>query len=117
LEREQASPEDKLRLSVHPWALFMEGIRRKYGLMRLVELVGPPETVLAPTTGLSRALTDCELTASERVAAELLDGERSLADVTLALAGLPGVTLSEAALYALAWGLVAVGAARPVEPG
>jgi hypothetical protein len=117
LEQEQALPEDKLRLSLHPWALFMEGIRRKYGLMRLVELVGPPETVLAPTTALTRALGDCELTASEKVAAELFDGERSLAEVTLALAGLPGVTLSETSLYALAWGLSAVGAVRPVEPG
>ena len=26
----------------HPWALFVEGVRRKYGLERLVELVGPP---------------------------------------------------------------------------
>jgi hypothetical protein len=117
LEREQASPEDKLRLSAHPWALFLEGIRRKYGLERLVDLVGPPETVLAPTTGLVRALTDCELNASERVAAELFDGERSLADLTLAMAGLPGVSLSEAGLYALAWGLIALGAVRPVEPG
>jgi hypothetical protein len=117
LEQEQALPEDKLRLSLHPWALFMEGIRRKYGLMRLVELLGPPETVLAPTTALARALGDCELNASERVAAELFDGERSLADVTLAIAGLPGVRLSETALYALGWGLSAVGAVRSVEPG
>jgi hypothetical protein len=57
------------------------------------------------------------LNASEKVAAELLDGERSLADLSLVLAGLPGVTLSESALYALAWGLCAVGAVRPVEPG
>jgi Domain of unknown function (DUF4388)/DnaJ domain len=117
LEREQCSPEDKLRLSVHPWALFVEGVRRKYGLEKLVERVGPPETVLAPTTGLQRALGDCELNASERVAAELLDGERSLADIVLALNGLPGVTLTEAGLYALAWGLLAVGAVRPVDPG
>ncbi len=117
LEREQTSTEDKLRLSTHPWAIFLEGIRRKYGLERLVELVGPPETVLAPTTGLARAFVDCELTAPERAAAELLDGERSLADISLALAGLPGVSLPETSLYALAWGLSAVGAVRPVEPG
>jgi hypothetical protein len=85
--------------------------------MRLVELVGPPETVMAPTTGLGRAIGDCELTGSERVAAELLDGERSLADISLALNGLPGVMLSESSLYALAWALCAVGAVRPVEPG
>ena len=41
-----------------PWALFVEGVRRKYALERLVELVGPPETVLTPTTLLARALED-----------------------------------------------------------
>jgi hypothetical protein len=115
LERDQANAEDKLRLSLHPWALCMEGVRRKYGFERLVERVGPPETVLSPTTALDRALVDCELTQSERVAAELLDGERSLADVMLAMNGLPGVALSEPGLYALSWSLIAVGAARRMD--
>jgi hypothetical protein len=91
-----APAEDKLRLSFHPWALILEGVRRKYGLERLVEHVGSTETVLTPTTGMERAL----------------DGERSLADVALATSGLPGAALSETGLYALAWGLCAVGAAR-----
>jgi hypothetical protein len=113
LDGELASPENKLRLSGHPWALVMEGVRRKYGLERLVELVGPPETVLTPTSALEHALVDCELTPPERVAAELFDGERSLADVALAVGGMRGIVLDEAALYALAWALIAVGAARP----
>jgi DNA-binding NarL/FixJ family response regulator len=109
---EQAPGEDRLRLSVHPWALLLEGIRRKYGLERLIELVGPPETVLTPTTNLQRALADCGLTSAERVVCELFDGERSLTDLELAIAGLPGASLGEGALYALTWALVVIGAVR-----
>jgi DNA-binding response OmpR family regulator len=106
--------EERVRLGAHPWALFVEGVRRKYSLERLVELVGPPETVLAPTTLLSRALDDGAFTAAERARAELIDGERSLAELSLAAAGAP---LGEAALYALAWSLLAIGALRTAEPG
>jgi ActR/RegA family two-component response regulator len=117
LAPEQAAPEDRVRLSMHPWAIILEGVRRKYGLERLVELVGPPDTVLTPTTAMERALTHAELTGPERVVAELIDGERSLAELTLSTTGLPGIHLPESALYALAWGLIAVGAARVgVEP-
>jgi DNA-binding NarL/FixJ family response regulator len=113
LTAEQAPPEDKLRLSSHLWALVAEGVRRKYGLERLAERVGPSETILIPTTALDRALNDCELTQAERVVAELFDGERSLGEVGLATHGLRGATLSEPALYALAWTLIAIGAVRP----
>ncbi len=109
LGREQSAPEDRVRMGSHPWALVVEGVRRKYSLERLVERVGPPETVLTPTTALTRALEDCALTPPERDRAELLDGERSLAELQLGAVGAP---LAEAGLYALAWGLIAVGAAR-----
>lgn len=109
LGREQPAPEDRVRMGSHSWALVVEGVRRKYSLERLVERVGPPETVLTPTTALQRALEDCALTPPERDRAELLDGERSLAELQLGAMGAP---LTEAALYALAWGLIAVGAAR-----
>jgi DNA-binding NarL/FixJ family response regulator len=101
--------EERVRLGSHPWALFVEGVRRKYGLERLVELVGPPETVLTPTTLLARALEDGAFTAPERARAELIDGERSLAELSLGAVGAP---LGEAELYAVAWALVAIGAAR-----
>src|SRR6185503_18923940 len=88
--------EERVRLGGHPWALFVEGVRRKYSLERLVELVGPPETVLAPTTLLARALEDGGFTAPERARAELIDGERSLAELALGAVGPP---LGEPALY------------------
>jgi hypothetical protein len=108
LTRELASPEDRVRLGAAPWAVVLEGVRRKYALERLVELVGPPDTVLAPTVTLVRALDECALTPAERGRAEAIDGERSLAEI--ALGG--GPPLSEAGLYALAWGLAAIGAVR-----
>ncbi|HEY2744483.1 MAG TPA: DUF4388 domain-containing protein [Polyangia bacterium] len=101
--------EDRTRLGAHPWALFVEGVRRKYSLERLVELVGPPESVLTPTTLLPRALEEGAFTAAERARAELIDGERSLAELALGAAGPP---LGETELYAVAWSLVAIGAAR-----
>ena len=84
-------------------------MRRKYSLERLVELVGPPETVLTPTTLMARALEDGGFSAAERARAELIDGERSLSELSLGAVGAP---LGEVDLYALAWSLVAVGAAR-----
>jgi len=101
--------EERVRLGVHPWALFVEGVRRKYGLERLVEHVGPPETVLTPTTLLARALDEGAFSAAERARAELIDGERSLSELSLGAVGAP---LGEGELYALAWALVAIGAAR-----
>lgn len=105
----EAPVEERVRLGAHPWALFVEGVRRKYGLERLVELVGPPETVLTPTTLLARALDDGAFSAAERARAELIDGERSLAELSLGAVGAP---LGEGELYALAWALTAIGAAR-----
>ncbi len=105
----ESPADERVRLGAHPWALFVEGVRRKYSLERLVELVGPPETVLTPTTLLPRALDDGAFTAAERARAELIDGERSLAELSI---GAVGATLPESGLYALAWSLVAIGAAR-----
>jgi ActR/RegA family two-component response regulator len=109
LSRGEAPAEERVRMSAHPWALLAEGIRRKYSLERLVDLVGPPETVLTPTTALARALDDGGFSPAERARAELIDGERTLAELQLGTAAAP---LGEAGLYALAWALVAIGAAR-----
>lgn len=108
LGREQASPEEWSRLGAHPWALFVEGVRRKYGLERLIERVGPKETVLTPTTLLPRALEEGGFGAAERACARHLDGERTLAE----LGRMGQAPLAESSLYALAWSLVVLGAAR-----
>lgn len=109
LSRAEAPAAERVRMGAHPWGLIVEGIRRKYGLERLVELVGPPETVLTPTTSLARALEEGAFSPAERARAELIDGERTLAELQLGSAGAP---LGEAGLYALAWSLCAIGAVR-----
>lgn len=109
---EQPPTDERVRPSGHTWALIIEGVRRKYSFERLLELVGPPEVVLTPTTALDRALGDANLSKAERSVAALFDGERSLSQVTLAMSESPGSALSESALYALTWGLQAVGALR-----
>lgn len=109
LSADEPKAEERVRPSAHPWALVTEGVRRKYSLERLVELVGPPETVLTPTTLLARALDEGGFSAAERARAELIDGERSLTELSL---GAGGMALGEPELYALAWSLVAIGAAR-----
>ncbi len=115
LSTEQASAEDKLRLTAHPFALLLEGVRRKYGLERLVERLGPPETVLTPTVRFAEALPDMALTAAEKLAAELIDGHRSLGEIRLAVGGLPTMALSECGLYALSWVLWCIAAVRVGE--
>jgi DNA-binding response OmpR family regulator len=105
---ELVGADDRVRLSAHPWALFLEGVRRKYSLERLVERVGPADTVLAPTRTLERALAECALTPQERARAELIDGERSLLELERATPD----AMSEVALYAQAWTLIALGAVR-----
>src|SRR5262249_36528159 len=109
LTHEEAPTEDRVRLGAHPWALFIEGVRRKYSLERLVELIGPPQTGLSPTTLLPRAVEEGALSAAERARAELIDGERTLVELQLGAVGMP---LGEVGLYALAWALLAIGAAR-----
>jgi hypothetical protein len=108
LGREQPAPEDRVRMGAHPLALVLEGVRRKYSLERLVEQVGPAETVLTPTGSFVRALDECALTPAERAVAELIDGDRALAQLMLST----GTPLPEVAVYAVAWVLVAAGAAR-----
>jgi hypothetical protein len=109
LTRDEPAGEDRVRLGMHPFAIIAEGVRRKYSLERLIELIGPPETVLSPTTALARALDDAAFSTAERAYARLIDGERTLAQLGIAA---NGTRLGDRALYALAWTLVSIGAAR-----
>jgi hypothetical protein len=114
--------DERLRLSAHPWALYLEGVRRKYGLERLAELVAA-DAVLHPTTTLEQVFGDAALTPPERRVAEAIDGQRTLGElVRIGAAGArpsglgepprAGDVLDEAGVYGLAWFLLSVGAAR-----
>ncbi len=116
LRQQEAPVEDRVRPGQPVLALLLEGLRRKYSLERLSELVGPVETVLSPTTELPRLLAELPLAEGERRAVELIDGDRSLKDILFAERGLPS-GISEAALYAVAWLLLCVGGVQSGEGG
>ncbi len=114
LTPEQPPAEDKLRLSADAWLLVTEGIRRKYGLDRLVDLVGPLDTLVEPTSRIERALAHCALTPSEETAVDLIDGVRTIDDVRRACVGMPVEPPTEGQLYALVWALICLGALKKV---
>jgi ActR/RegA family two-component response regulator len=107
-----AAEDEKIRLATHPHALVLEGIRRKLGLERLRERLGPPATVLVPLArdAIARAVEEADLSPDEREAADLFDGRRTLAQV------LAASRLDETSLYQLGYGLWALGLARVVAP-
>jgi len=101
----ETSAAEKIRLDTHPTALVAEGIRRKYGMDRMLELLGPPEThLLTHQAGLER-LARAELSEGERRVIELMDGERSLAEI-----GAAGF-FEELTVYQAAYIAVVLGAA------
>lgn len=108
-----SAPGEKIRLSRHPAALVVEGIRRKYGLDALEQRLGPPTAVVSLVDGRDTAelLKEIDLTPIERRAVDKLVGEATLAQVA-ATSGLDVLTLSQ-----LAFGLVALGVAEVVGGG
>jgi hypothetical protein len=104
--------DEKIRLATHPTALVLEGIRRKVGLDRLREKIGPQATIVAPLKRdeITGALAEADLSPEERQAADLFDGRRSLSEIATS------ARIEEQTVYQLAHGLVALGLARLVEP-
>lgn len=107
----EGAQDEKIRLATHPAALVLEGIRRKIGLDRLRERLGPPTAVVAPLKrdDIAGVLAEADLSAEERQAADLFDGRRTIAEVATT------ARLDELTVYQLAHGLVALGHARVVE--
>ncbi len=102
---EDVATSERIRLSRHPEALVVEGIRRKLDRHVLERLVGPPSTVLE-LTDRERVLglaTTIELTADERAAIAAIDGQADLPAVARAA----GTSIG--ALFPLAWALVVLG--------
>lgn len=102
---EEVATSERIRLSRHPEALVVEGIRRKLDRHVLERLVGPPSTVLE-LTDRERVLglaTTIELTADERAAISAIDGQADLPAVARAS------QTSIGALFPLAWALIVLG--------
>ncbi|HUQ04077.1 MAG TPA: DUF4388 domain-containing protein [Kofleriaceae bacterium] len=98
---------ERIRLSRHPAAMVLEGVRRKLDRATLERLLGPPTAVveagdrdkLAAITGVA------DLSAEERAAVSAFDGSADLAQV----ARVTGAEIHN--VYQLAWGLHLLGLA------
>jgi len=103
-----AATGEKIRLSRHPAALIVEGIRRKYGIDVLEARLGGPGTVIAviQRDDISALLKELDLGQVERRAIHHLDGERSLDEVADA------ADVDLLGVYQICFGLVVLGAAE-----
>jgi ActR/RegA family two-component response regulator len=107
----EPSPEERIRLEVHPTALIVEGIRRKYSVDRLLELVGPAETQLLALPAVEQRLARAGLSANERAALQAMDGERTLREIAQL------VPIDEHQLYQVVYASVVLGVVLPRGAG
>lgn len=98
---------ERIRLSRHPAALILEGIRRKLDRSTLERLVGPASTVIEvrDKERLGGIINTADLAQEERSSLAAFDGQADLAQVARA-AG-----IDTADILPLAWGLVVLGLA------
>jgi hypothetical protein len=113
LEPGEHAASERIRLSRHPAALILEGIRRKYSMEQLERRMGAADAIVAvrDSDRLKPILAVADLSRGERNAIAALDGEHTLEKV--AKAG--PVSVLEA--YQLAFGLVALDAAELLRRG
>jgi hypothetical protein len=107
----EPAADERIRLETHVSALIVEGIRRKYGLDRLIELVGPPETQLLAIAAAEQRLARAGLSDAERAALKAMDGQLTLREI----AGM--IPIGEAELYPLAYAATVLGALMPRGAG
>ena len=102
---DQVPSSERIRMSRHPAALILEGIRRKLDRATLERLVGPASTVIEvrDRERLGGIINVADLAAEERAALAAFDGQADLAQVARAA----GVDVVD--ILPLAWGLVVLG--------
>jgi hypothetical protein len=98
---------ERIRLSRHPAALILEGIRRKFDRTSLERLIGPSSTVIEvrDRERLGGIVNAGDLAAEERGALATFDGQADLSQV----ARTAGVDMAD--VLPLAWGLCVLGLA------
>jgi hypothetical protein len=98
---------ERIRLSRHPAALILEGIRRKLDRTSLERLIGPPSTVIEvrDRERLGGIVNLGDLAAEERGALAAFDGQADLAQVARTV----GIDVAD--ILPLAWGLCVLGLA------
>ena len=104
---------ERIRLSRHPAAMVLEGVRRKLDHATLERLVGPPTAVfeIGDRDKLTAILAAADVGPDERAALAALDGSVELGAAARA-AGLP-----LGSLYPLVWSLTLLGLASPRRRG
>ncbi len=109
----ESATDERIRLSKHPAALLLEGVRRKYDMSRLEHRVGSASAVCRARDSerLKPILAVADLSREEREVIGLLDGDRTLEAVSRET-GVPLLTV-----FQLAFGLVALGAAEILHRG
>jgi len=109
----ETATDERIRLSKHPAALLLEGVRRKYDMGRLEHRFGSASAVCRARDSdrLKPILAVADLSRSERDVIGLLDGDNSLE----AVSETTGVPLLR--VYQLAFGLVGLGAAEILHRG
>ncbi len=102
-----AASGERIRLSRHPAALILEGIRRKLDRTSLERLVGPPSTVIEvpDRERLGGIVSTGDLAPEERASLAAFDGQADLQQV----ARTAGVDVAD--VLPLAWGLCVLGLA------
>jgi hypothetical protein len=105
LEKEPCA--ERIRLSRHPAAIVLEGIRRKLDRTSLERLIGPPSTVIevSDRERLGAVINTGDLSPEERSALAAIDGQADLSTV----ARIAGIDLAD--ILPLAWGLCVLGLA------
>jgi hypothetical protein len=101
---------ERIRLSRHPAALVLEGVRRKYGIDMLEQRLGSAKAIISirSTEELAAIVGVADLSERERALLEGFDGQRELREVATEA----GVELLNA--MQLAYGMCALGAAEVV---
>ena len=94
--------DEVIRLSSRMPALVAEAVRRKYDLSRLTTILGPPGTLLGPSTDESTISIDTvELDSRERSVMRLFDSSRSLEDIIFSTGLEPNRVYQVAAILSL----------------
>ena len=106
-------PGERIRLTRHPAALVLEGVRRKYGHEFLEARLGSSAAVIAARTTrqLSAISAVADLSAAERSVMQKLDGERTIEQAAEA------AQVDRLVALQIAFGLVALGVAEVVDHG
>lgn len=105
---EVAGPGGRVFIAIHPYALVLEGTRRRFSLARLVEVVGPPDVRLEGLASLRSTLAELQLAPAERQAVGRLErGPCTISEL--------GGGIEQRAVYALVHALLMLEAVRPVR--